>query len=191
MSRIGKQPIAIPPRVEVNVDGQHVTVKGPKGTLERTLPETLAVVRENGQILVNRRGDSRRAREQHGLGRTLVANMVTGVTTGFTKPMQIAGVGYRVALTGRKLTISAGFSHPVEVELPPGIDVEVDQKAAAIAGTRNQQGFNFVIKGIDKQAVGDLAASIRAIRPPEPYKGKGIRYAAEKVSLKAGKSGKK
>ncbi|MBW4696975.1 MAG: 50S ribosomal protein L6 [Aphanocapsa lilacina HA4352-LM1] len=191
MSRIGKLPIAIPPKVEVTLDGQRIVVKGPKGTLERTLPDSVEVVREDARLLVARRGESRRAREQHGLGRTLVANMVTGVTTGFTKPMQIAGVGYRIALTGRKLTINAGFSHPVEIELPAGIDIEVDPKASAIAGTRNQQGFNFVIKGFDKQAVGDLAAKIRDIRPPEPYKGKGIRYTAEKILLKAGKSGKK
>ncbi|BAC91853.1 50S ribosomal protein L6 [Gloeobacter violaceus] len=191
MSRIGKLPIAIPPKVEVTLDGRRVVVKGPKGTLDLTLPDSVEVVREDGRLLVTRRGESRRAREQHGLGRTLVANMVTGVTTGFTKPMQIAGVGYRVALTGRKLTINAGFSHPIEIELPAGIDIEVDPKASAIAGTRNQQGFNFVIKGFDKQAVGDLAAKIRDIRPPEPYKGKGIRYTAEKILLKAGKSGKK
>ncbi|UFP93522.1 50S ribosomal protein L6 [Gloeobacter morelensis] len=191
MSRIGKLPIAIPPKVEVTLDGQRIVVKGPKGTLERTLPDSIEVVCEDARLLVARRGESRRAREQHGLGRTLVANMVAGVTTGFTKPMQIAGVGYRIALTGRKLTINAGFSHPVEIELPAGIDIEVDPKASAIAGTRNQQGFNFVIKGFDKQAVGDLAAKIRDIRPPEPYKGKGIRYTAEKILLKAGKSGKK
>lgn len=191
MSRIGKLPIPVPPKVDVTIDGQHVMVKGPKGTLERTLPDTVDLIREDGHILVNRRGESRRAREQHGLLRTLVANMVIGVTTGFTKPMQIAGVGYRIALVGRKLTISAGFSHPVEIELPSGIDVDVDPKASAIAGTRNQQGFNFVIKGFDKQAVGDMAAKIRDLRPPEPYKGKGIRYTAEKILLKAGKSGKK
>jgi large subunit ribosomal protein L6 len=191
MSRIGKQPIPLPPKVEVTIDGQHVTVKGPKGTLERTLPDTVEASIADGKLLVTRRDESRRAREQHGLARTLVANMVTGVTVGFSKPMQIAGVGYRVALTGRKLTINVGYSHPVEVDLPQGLDIEVDQKATAIAGTRNQQGFNFVVKGIDKQAVGDLAAYLRSVRPPEPYKGKGIRYTAEKILLKAGKSGKK
>ncbi|MBC8120442.1 MAG: 50S ribosomal protein L6 [Gemmatimonadaceae bacterium] len=191
MSRIGKLPIPIPAKVEVKVEGQHVSVKGPKGELERTLPDTVNVLREDSRLVVERRSDNRRCRQQHGLCRTLVANMVTGVTVGFTKPMQIAGVGYRIALAGRKLTISAGYSHPIEIDLPTGIDVEVDPKATAIPGTRNQQGFNFVIKGIDKQAVGDIAATIRDVRPPEPYKGKGIRYTAEKVSLKAGKSGKK
>jgi large subunit ribosomal protein L6 len=191
MSRIGKLPIPIPPKVEIKVTGQHIAVKGPKGSLERTLPDTVDIVREQDVLLIQRQNESRRAREQHGLLRTLVANMVTGVSTGFTKPMQIAGVGYRIALQGRKLTVTAGFSHPVEIELPAGIDVEIEPKAAPIAGTRNQQGFNFVVKGIDKQAVGDVAANLRSIRPPEPYKGKGIRYTAEKILLKAGKSGKK
>lgn len=191
MSRIGKLPIPIPAKVEVKVEGQHVSVKGPKGELERTLPDTVNILREDTRIVIERSSENRRSRQQHGLCRTLVANMVTGVTVGFTKPMQIAGVGYRIALAGRKLTISAGYSHPVEIDLPTGIDVDVDPKASAIPGTRNQQGFNFVIKGIDKQAVGDIAATIRDVRPPEPYKGKGIRYTAEKVSLKAGKSGKK
>lgn len=191
MSRIGKLPIPIPPKVEIKVEGIHITVKGPNGTLERTIPATVDLVQEDGHLRVQRRDETRRAREQHGLARTLVANMVTGVTTGFSKPMQIAGVGYRIALTGRKLTINAGYSHPIEVELPTGIDVVIDPKATAIPGTRNQQGFNFVVKGFDKQAVGDLAAYLRSIRPPEPYKGKGVRYTAERILLKAGKSGKK
>ncbi|WP_218080850.1 50S ribosomal protein L6 [Anthocerotibacter panamensis] len=191
MSRIGRRPIPIPAKVNITVQDRHVTVKGPKGELSRTVVEQVNLVQENGTLLVGRVDESRTARQLHGLTRTLVANMVTGVTDGFAKPMQIAGVGYRLQVQGNKLAITAGFSHPVEIELPPGITVEVEQKPGPIAGTRNQQGFNFVVKGIDKQMVGDIAAEIRAIRPPEPYKGKGIRYQGEKILLKAGKSGKK
>jgi len=191
MSRIGRRPIPVPPKVTITIDGKLVKVKGPKGELAQTLVDEIEIVQENGQLLVTPANDSRRARQLHGLMRTLVANMVTGVTEGFTKPMQIAGVGYRLQVAGNKLQITAGFSHPMEVELPAGITVEIEQKPGPIAGTRNQQGFNFVIKGIDKQAIGDVAAKIRATRPPEPYKGKGIRYKAERILLKAGKSGKK
>ncbi len=191
MSRIGKRPIPIPPKVTVSLDGQKVTVKGPNGELSRVLPSEVNIEQQDGTLVVTRRDESRPARERHGLARTLVANMVTGVTEGFKKDMRIAGVGYRLQIAGTKLTISAGYSHPVEIELPKGVTVEVDQKAVPIANTKNQQGFNFSVKGSDKQAVGDLAAEIRAVRPLEPYKGKGIRYAHELLRLKAGKAGKK
>lgn len=191
MSRIGKRPIPIPDKVAVTIDGSTVKVKGPKGELSQVLPPEVAVVQENGSLLVNRRDDSRPARQRHGLSRTLVANMVKGVTEGFRKNMQIVGVGYRLQVTGNKLAITAGYSHPVEIDLPKGISVEVDQKAVPIANSKSQQGFNFGVIGIDKQAVGDVAALIRAVRPLEPYKGKGIRYATETLRLKAGKTGKK
>lgn len=191
MSRIGRRPIPVPAKVTVTLDGKLVKVKGPKGELSRTLVDEIEVVQENGQLLVTPKDDSRKARQLHGLMRTLVANMVTGVTDGFTKPMQIAGVGYRLQVANNKLQITAGFSHPMEIDLPTGITVEIEPKPGPIQGTRNQQGFNFVIKGIDKQAIGDVAAKIRATRPPEPYKGKGIRYKSERILLKAGKSGKK
>jgi large subunit ribosomal protein L6 len=191
MSRIGRRPIPIPPKVTITVTDNHLVVKGPKGELSRTIVPQMDLVEENGILTVKPKDDSRQSRQLHGLTRTLVANMVTGVTTGFTKPMQIAGIGYRLQVAGDKLQITAGFSHPVEIALPTGITVEVEQKPGPIAGTRNQQGFNFAIKGIDKQMVGDVAAEVRAVRPPEPYKGKGIRYQGEKILLKAGKSGKK
>lgn len=191
MSRIGKRPIPLPAKVTVNIAGQQVSVKGPKGELSLVLPDEVEVVQEDGTLLVNRRDDSRPARQRHGLSRTLVANMVTGVTEGFRKNMQIAGVGYRLQSAGSKLTITAGYSHPVEIDLPKGVTVEVDQKAVPIPNTKSQQGFNFSVVGIDKQAVGDVAALIRSVRPLEPYKGKGIRYATESLRLKAGKAGKK
>lgn len=191
MSRIGKRPIPIPAKVSVTIQGQQVSVKGPKGELSQVLPSEVEVVQQENTLLVNRRDDSRPARERHGLSRTLVANMVTGVTEGFRKNMQIAGVGYRLQMAGSKLTVIAGYSHPVEIDLPKGVTVEIDQKAVPIANTKSQQGFNFSVVGIDKQAVGDIAALIRAVRPLEPYKGKGIRYATEALRLKAGKAGKK
>jgi len=191
MSRIGRRPIPVPAKVTVTLKDRLVTVKGPKGELSRTLVDAIDLIEEPGQLILQPKDQSRTSRQLHGLMRTLVANMVTGVTTGFSKPMQIAGVGYRLQVADNKLQITAGFSHPMEVELPPGITVEIEQKPGPIAGTRNQQGFNFAVKGIDKQMVGDVAARIRAVRPPEPYKGKGIRYKGEKILLKAGKSGKK
>jgi large subunit ribosomal protein L6 len=191
MSRIGKRPIPIPAKVTVTIDGQEVRVKGPKGELSQVLPAEVEVVQTEGQIQVNRRNESRPARQRHGLSRTLVANMVQGVTEGFRKNMQIVGVGYRLAVVGTKLTVTAGYSHPVEIDLPSGISVEVDQRAVPIANSKGQQGFNFGIIGIDKQTVGDIAAKVRAVRPLEPYKGKGIRYSTEVLRLKAGKTGKK
>ncbi len=191
MSRIGRRLIPVPPKVTITVEGTSVTVKGPKGELSRIIAAEMNLIQEDGILRVEPKDDSRRSRQLHGLTRTLVANMVTGVTDGFVKPMQIAGIGYRLQVAGDKLQVTAGFSHPVEVALPKGITVEVEAKPAPIPNTRNQQGFNFVVKGIDKQLVGDVAAEIRSLRPPEPYKGKGIRYGAEKILLKAGKSGKK
>ncbi|MGG6237967.1 50S ribosomal protein L6 [Nodosilinea sp. AN01ver1] len=179
MSRIGKRPIPVPAKVSVTIDGQDVQVKGPKGELSRTLPNGVVVVQEGDTVLVNRKDDSRLARERHGLCRTLVANMVEGVSNGYQKRLEIQGIGYRAQLQGRNLNLSLGYSHPVVFEPPAGIEFVVENNT------------NVVISGIDKELVGNIAASIRASRPPEPYKGKGVRYAGEQVRRKAGKSGKK
>ena len=179
MSRIGKQPIPIPSGVDVAIDGRHVTVKGPRGVLEHDAPEDITVARDGDELLVTRPDDERRHRALHGLTRTLVANMVTGVSTGFTRELEIVGVGYRAASAGpTRIDLQLGFSHPVAVDAPDGIEFEVP------APTR------IVVKGYDKQLVGQVAADIRKIRKPEPYKGKGIRYADERVLRKAGKSAK-
>jgi large subunit ribosomal protein L6 len=161
--------------VDVTIDGQAVSVKGPKGTLSLTVAEPITVVREDAELRVSRPNDDGPVRALHGLSRTLIANMVTGVTTGFSKTLEIVGVGYRVAAKGRDLEFSLGFSHPVVVSPPEGITFRVE------APTR------FVVEGIDKQLVGETAARIRRIRPPEPYKGKGVRYAGETVRRKEGK----
>ncbi len=179
MSRIGKRPIPIPAKVSVTIDGQDVRVKGPKGELARTLPSGVVVVQEADTILVNRKDDSRLARERHGLCRTLVANMVEGVSNGYQKRLEIQGIGYRAQIQGRNLNLSLGYSHPVIFEPPAGIEFAVENNT------------NVIISGIDKELVGNIAASVRASRPPEPYKGKGVRYAGEQVRRKAGKSGKK
>lgn len=179
MSRIGKRPIPVPPKVTVTIDGQHVAVKGPKGELSRTLPAEVEVVQEDGTLLVNRRNESRVARQLHGLCRTLVANMVEGVSSGFQKRLEIQGVGYRAQVQGRNLVLNVGYSHQVHIEPPEGIQLAVENNT------------NVVVTGIDKEAVGNISARIRAVRPPEPYKGKGIRYAGEFVRRKAGKAGKK
>lgn len=179
MSRIGKRPISIPSKVTVAIDGQSVTVKGPKGELSRTLPNEVEVVREGETVLVNRRDDSRVARQRHGLSRTLVANMVEGVSQGFQRRLEITGVGYRAQVQGKSLTLNMGYSHPVQIEPPEGIQFAVENNT------------NVIITGIDKEIVGNTAARIRAVRAPEPYKGKGIRYAGEVIKRKAGKSGKK
>ncbi|MFN0073248.1 MAG: 50S ribosomal protein L6 [Chloroflexota bacterium] len=180
MSRIGRMPIDVPSGVDVTFgEDNHVVVKGPRGTLARTLDATLAFVRENDSILVQRPGDDRRSRAMHGLNRTLLANMVTGVTAGFEKRLEITGTGYRAQGGGNALTLQMGFSHPVQMEAPDGITFEVD-------GTTR-----VVVKGIDKEVVGQVAANIRKVRPPEPYKGKGIRYADEQIRRKAGKAGAK
>ncbi|MEM8804709.1 MAG: 50S ribosomal protein L6 [Cyanobacteria bacterium P01_G01_bin.38] len=179
MSRIGKLPIPVPSGVTITIDGQKVTVKGSKGELSRVLPEEVSVVQDGDTLMVNRQSDSRTCRERHGLSRTLVANMVEGVSKGFEKRLEIQGVGYRAAVQGQKLTMSLGYSHPVEFEPPTGIQFKVESNT------------NVIVTGIDKEIVGNVAARIRAARPPEPYKGKGVRYAGEMVRRKAGKAGKK
>lgn len=179
MSRIGKQPIAIPAKVDVNIDGQTVTVKGPKGELSRVLPPEAVIGQEDNTITIQRKDDSRRARERHGLCRSLVANMVEGVSQGFERRLEIQGVGYRAQVQGRNLILNVGYSKPVEIKPPEGIDLKVENNT------------NVIVSGISKEVVGNMAATIRAVRPPEPYKGKGIRYAGEQIRRKAGKSGKK
>lgn len=179
MSRIGKRPITIPPQVTVTIAGQHVAVKGPKGELSRSLPAEVEVAQDGETLLVNRRNESRAARQRHGLCRTLVANMVEGVSQGFQKRLEIQGVGYRAQVQGRNLTLNVGYSNPVQIEPPEGIQLAVENNT------------NVLVSGIDKEVVGNIAARIRAVRPPEPYKGKGIRYAGEMVRRKAGKAGKK
>jgi large subunit ribosomal protein L6 len=179
MSRIGRLPVQVPSGVDVTVDGQNVTVKGPKGTLSHVLVEPIAIERaEDGALQVTRPDDERRNRALHGLSRTLVANMVTGVTEGYTKTLEIVGVGYRVQAQGSNLEFALGFSHPVVVEPPEGISFSVESPT------------RFHVQGIDKQKVGEVAANIRKLRKPDPYKGKGVRYAGEVVRRKAGKAGK-
>ncbi|HHW54470.1 MAG: 50S ribosomal protein L6 [bacterium] len=177
MSRIGRLPIEIPQGVQVNLVDNHITVKGPKGELQRDLPAEIKVEVQDNQIVVTRPSEEREHKALHGLTRTLVANMVEGVTKGFEKKLEIVGVGYRAALQGNKLVLQMGYSHPVEITPPAGIEIEVP------APTR------ITVKGIDKEKVGALAADIRAVRPPEPYKGKGIRYEGEYVRRKVGKAG--
>lgn len=179
MSRIGKRAIPLPDKVTVTIEGQTVAVKGPKGELSRVLPSGVFVEQEEKTLKVNRVNDSRTARERHGLCRTLVSNMVEGVSQGYTRRLEIQGVGYRAAVQGQKLVLSMGYSHPVEMDPPDGIQFAVENNT------------NVIVTGIDKELVGNTAARIRAVRPPEPYKGKGIRYAGEQVRRKAGKTGKK
>ena len=179
MSRIGKQPIPIPANVEIDIrDDNWVSVTGPKGSLAQQLAPSMILVRENGTILVQRPDDEREHRSLHGLTRTLLNNMVVGVTDGYQKNLEIQGVGYRAALDGQSLVLSVGFSHTVRMTPPEGISYSLD------GNTR------IAVAGIDKQQVGEEAARIRRVRPPEPYKGKGIRYAGERVRRKAGKAGK-
>jgi large subunit ribosomal protein L6 len=179
MSRIGKHPVPVPAGVDVTIDGQNVSVKGPKGTLELTVSEPIRIARDSdGAIVVSRPNDERRNRSLHGLSRTLVANLVTGVTQGYTTKMEIFGVGYRVQLKGSDLEFALGYSHPVAVEAPDGITFAVETPT------------KFSISGIDKQKVGQISANIRRLRRPDPYKGKGVRYAGEQVRRKVGKTGK-
>jgi large subunit ribosomal protein L6 len=179
MSRIGKAPISVPSGVDVSINGREVSVKGPKGSLRHELPEPITIRQDGNQLVVERPDDERRSRSLHGLSRTLVNNMVLGVSDGFRKELEIIGVGYRATAQGdNKLELALGFSHPVRVEAPAGVTFEVP------AATR----VNVV--GIDRQQVGQVAADIRSIRKPEPYKGKGIRYVGEHVIRKAGKTGK-
>jgi large subunit ribosomal protein L6 len=178
MSRIGRMPITIPGGVEVSQEGNHLTVKGPLGTLERTIHPEIRIEREDGRLNVIRPSDEPRHRALHGLTRTLVNNMVTGVTTGFTKNLEISGVGYRATLQGEKLVLALGYSHPVELVPPAGIRFIVETPT------------RLAVSGPDKELVGQVAADIRSRRKPEPYKGKGIRYAGEQILRKAGKAGK-
>ena len=178
MSRIGRKPIVIPSGVDVKLDGNNVTVKGPKGTLDSTIHPMMNVAMENGEVVVTRPNDNKEARSLHGLSRTLIANMVEGVSEGFKKELEIQGIGYRAAKQGKDLVMNLGFSHQVIMPEPEGITVEVPEPT------------KIVVNGIDKQKVGQFAAEIREKRPPEPYKGKGIRYAGEYVPHKEGKAGK-
>lgn len=179
MSRIGRKPISLPKDVEFKMEGNVVTIKGAKGSLTQEIPSDITVEQEDGQLMVSRPSDNKQHRAFHGLSRALIANMVEGVTNGFEKKLELVGVGYRAQMQGNKLVISIGFSHPVEIEAPEGIQFEVP------AVTK------ITVKGIDKQLVGNTAAHIRAIRKPEPYKGKGIKYENETIRRKAGKSGGK
>src|SRR5699024_1232041 len=179
MSRIGKLPVPVPASVEVTIDGQKVSVKGPKGSLEHTLPEEVTISREEeGALKIERVDDGRDALAAHGLSRTLINNLVVGVTDGFERKLEIVGTGYRGLAKGKNLEFSLGFSHPVVIEPPEGIEFGVEGPGA------------FSVKGISKQAVGETAAKIRKVRPPEPYGGKGVRYAGEYVRRKVGKAGK-
>jgi large subunit ribosomal protein L6 len=178
MSRIGRLPIEIPTGVDVTIDGSDVAVKGPRGAMTHTVPEPLTVAVEDGKVIVSRPDDERRSKSLHGLTRTLIANQIIGVTQGYTKGLEVVGTGYRVQARGANVEFALGFSHPVIVEPPAGITFTVE-------------GNNrLTVSGNDKQAVGETAANIRKIRKPEPYKGKGVRYAGENVRRKAGKSGK-
>jgi large subunit ribosomal protein L6 len=180
MSRIGRKPITVPAGVQVTIDGQTVKVKGPKGELSHTLAEPIrAEQADDGSLAVVRPNDERRAKELHGLSRTLVANMIVGVTEGYKKTLEISGTGYRVTAKGSDLEFALGFSHPVLVTPPNGIKFSVERPTV------------FSVEGIDKQQVGEVAANIRKIRPPEPYKGKGVKYQGEVIRRKAGKAGKK
>ncbi len=178
MSRIGRLPIAIPTAVDVTIDGRLVTVKGPKGTLSRTLHPDMTVTREDATIVVTRPTEQKTHKQLHGLTRTLVNNMVVGVSDGYRKGLEITGVGYRAALNGRKLQLNLGYSHQIEIDPPEGISFEVETPT------------RLAVVGIDKELVGQVAAKVRSTRKPEPYKGKGVRYAGEQVRRKAGKAGK-
>ena len=179
MSRIGKLPVPVPSGVDVSIDGQQVTVKGPKGSLSHVIAEPITVAQEDGTIEVRRPDDERESKALHGLSRSLIANMVVGVTDGYTKTLEIVGTGYRVQARGSDLEFALGYSHPVVIQAPDGITFRVE------APTR------FVVEGIDKQKVGEVSANIRKLRKPDPYKGKGVRYQGEQIRRKAGKAGKK
>lgn len=179
MSRIGKQPIPVPAGVDVTIEGQKISVKGPKGALDMVVAEPISLSRnDDGAIVVARPNDERRSRSLHGLSRTLVSNLVTGVTQGYTTKMEIYGVGYRVQLKGTNLEFALGYSHPVVIEAPDGITFAV------------QAPTKFTVSGIDKQKVGQISANIRRLRRPDPYKGKGVRYEGEQIRRKVGKTGK-
>jgi large subunit ribosomal protein L6 len=179
VSRIGRLPVKIPAGVQIQIDGTTVKVRGPKGEMVRTFPGFLTIGREADAIQVKRSSDDRMQRASHGMARALIQNMVTGVSEGFLKELQVEGVGYRAEMKGSDLVLSVGFSHPVTVKAPAGISFGVDEKARIIQ-----------VRGYDRELVGQLAADIRKIRPPEPYKGKGLRYVGERIRRKAGKAGK-
>ncbi len=176
MSRIGKKPVAFPKNVKISQSAGTVKIEGPKGTLSTKLPEGINMIVGEGNLIIERKSDERIARSYHGLARTLIGNMVTGVSTGFEKSLEISGVGYRAEVAGNSLKLVLGFSSPVQYAIPKGIDVKVDKQ------------INIVVSGIDKQLVGRVASEIRALKKPEPYKGKGIKYAGEHIRRKAGKS---
>jgi large subunit ribosomal protein L6 len=178
MSRIGRSPIAVPSSVTVTLEGRALTVKGPKGTLSRELHPDMILRQEEGQLVVERPSEAKQHKQLHGLTRTLVANMVTGVTTGFSKGLEITGVGYRAQKVGNKLQLALGYSHPIEIDPPAGISFELETPT------------KLAVVGIDKELVGQVAARVRATRKPEPYKGKGVRYSTEVIRRKAGKAGK-
>ncbi len=178
MSRIGRLPIAVPASVDVTIEGRNVTVKGPKGTLSRSLHPDMTITREEATVVVTRPTEQKTHKQLHGLTRTLINNMVIGVSDGYRKGLEITGVGYRAALNGRKLQLNLGYSHPIEIDPPEGISFEVETPT------------RLAVVGIDKELVGQIAATVRATRKPEPYKGKGVRYAGEQVRRKAGKAGK-
>jgi large subunit ribosomal protein L6 len=178
MSRIGRLPIAVPTSVDVTIEGRTVTVKGPKGTLTRSLHPDMSLTREEATLVVTRPTEQKMHKQLHGLTRSLVNNMVIGVSDGYRKGLEITGVGYRAALNGRKLQLNLGYSHPIEIDPPEGITFEVESPT------------RLAVVGIDKELVGQMAAKVRSTRKPEPYKGKGVRYAGEQVRRKAGKAGK-
>ena len=178
MSRIGRLPIPVPAGVDVDIAGRHITVSGPKGSLERDLHPEMGVSREGDDIVVTRPSETKTHKQLHGLTRTLVNNMVVGVTSGYRKGLEITGVGYRAVLVGKKLQLSLGYSHPVEIDPPAGISFELENPT------------KLAVIGIDKELVGQVAAKVRSTRKPEPYKGKGVRYAGEQIRRKAGKAGK-
>ncbi len=179
MSRIGKQPVKIPGGVDVNVAGRLITVKGPKGQLKYEHPLSISVSVKDGEAIIERDGNRKETSAFHGLVRSLVQNMVTGVSEGYTRKLELRGVGYRAQVQGNKITFNLGFSHPIDFKLPDGITAEGDKKQV-----------NITLSGIDKQLVGQVAADMRALRPPDAYKGKGVRYAGERIKLKAGKAAK-
>ena len=179
MSRVGKKPVALPKGVQINIEGNTVKVKGPKGELARTFPPPVTIAMEGAALVVSRPNDSPSIRALHGTTRALIHNMVTGVSEGFSKQLVVEGVGYRAEMKGPQLVMALGFSHPVPVDPPPGISFAVDERTKTIT-----------ISGIDRELVGQVAADIRRWRPPEPYKGKGLRYAGERIRRKAGKAGK-
>ena len=179
MSRIGRLPVVVPSGVQINVQGSDVHVKGPKGELKRTFSPLMTISLEDGQVVVTRKSDAAEERALHGTTRAVIANMVHGVSSGFTVVLEVEGVGYRAEMNGKTLALHVGYSHPVKIEPPDGISFETEAKTRQIK-----------VNGFDREAVGQMAAEIRGVRPPEPYHGKGIRYAGEKIRRKAGKAGK-